>query len=206
MRMLWVACALLFLQSPPFQILTTHLPLPRPGQPYVVQLQVEGGTPPYTWSADRLPPGLRLDPATGEIRGRVQGRFTFLARVADSASPPREITRLLTTSPGPPIDLHWTRATAVAGDRLQGGVTVVNGIGRDADFTVVVVAVNETGKAFTLAYGHQTLPPESQAMALLFDVSEPPGRYTLHADAVAEIAASGEIFRNRLEMPGLVVP
>jgi hypothetical protein len=39
------------------------------GQPFTLQLAATGGRAPYTWSAEGLPSGLTLDPATGAISG-----------------------------------------------------------------------------------------------------------------------------------------
>lgn len=49
-------------------ITTTTLPNGVVGQPYSVQCNVTGGTPPYTWSATNLPPGLSIS-ADGLISG-----------------------------------------------------------------------------------------------------------------------------------------
>jgi len=55
---------------PPALILVTgSLPAGVSGEPYEAQLEGEGGTPPYRWSASGLPPGLSIDPASGKISG-----------------------------------------------------------------------------------------------------------------------------------------
>lgn len=56
-------------------------------EPFSASLEASGGAPPYTWSANGLPDGLVIDPATGEISGspRVAGTFPFTVRIADSA-------------------------------------------------------------------------------------------------------------------------
>lgn len=206
--------ALLLWQTPLFQIRTTHLPLQVAGQPYRVQLQAEGGTPPYQWTAlnPGLPPGLQLDAATGLISGALPSArpFSVLVEVADSATPPLQITRLLRTSAGPPITLRWSQpltvSSAGAGGRLSGAVTVGNGLGAAASLTVIVTAVNANGKAFALRYDHETLAPKAATSALAFSVALPPGQYVVHVDAAAEVAASGAVYRNRLQQSGLTVP
>jgi hypothetical protein len=70
---------------------------------------------------------------------------------------------------------------------------------------VIVVAVNEIGKAFALRYEHLTLPKGAETPDLKFDSSLPLGQYTLHADAVGEVPAKNAIYRDRREIPGLVI-
>lgn len=61
------------------------------GIPYSATLSATGGTAPYTWSVlpqgGSLPPGLKLDPGTGNLTGipTASGSYQFLAGVADDA-------------------------------------------------------------------------------------------------------------------------
>lgn len=77
---------------PPLAIVTDYLPPASRGHLYRIQLTAVGGTPPYFWSLTdgALPPGLELDPATGQIAGipSQEGDFGFTIRVEDSATPP----------------------------------------------------------------------------------------------------------------------
>jgi len=54
---------------PTLVLFTGSLPAGVAGVPYEAQLEAEGGTPPYKWSASGLPPGLSIDPASGKISG-----------------------------------------------------------------------------------------------------------------------------------------
>lgn len=70
-------------------ITTLSLPAGVKGRPYAVDLEATGGTPGYTWSiaAGSLPPGLRLDVATGRITGvpTAGGQFEVTIAVRDAA-------------------------------------------------------------------------------------------------------------------------
>jgi large repetitive protein len=60
------------------------------GKAYSQAIAVSAGTPPYRFSvsAGALPPGLKLDPATGAIRGAPSqaGAFNFTVKVVDAAN------------------------------------------------------------------------------------------------------------------------
>lgn len=199
----------------PFAILSTHLPLPERGRPYRVQLEAAGGVAPYHWSVaeGRLPAGLRLE-ADGEIVGRAESSagFSVLVRVEDSGQPPLVETRLLPAAKAAPIELRWTAEPEVhaaggagSGGQLAGAVEVANHAAEAAEMTLLVVAVNQDGKAFALYYFHQPLRQEEGSGPLGFDVFVPPGAYRVHVDAVAEVRP-GVIYRSRLMQGGLEVP
>ncbi len=71
-------------------ITTTSLPGATVGVPYSTTLAASGGATPYTWSVARgaLPPGLRLDSASGVISGTptAAGTSSFTAQVTDAAA------------------------------------------------------------------------------------------------------------------------
>jgi hypothetical protein len=71
----------------PLSITTTSVPYGTRGVSYSHQIQATGGTPPYTWSATGLAPGLSIDPSTGLISGvpTAGGTFYFAVTVRDSA-------------------------------------------------------------------------------------------------------------------------
>lgn len=62
----------------------------RVGERYRLEVPSWGGEPPLEWTVDsgQLPPGLRLNPATGEITGTptLAGTWTFRVRVTGSAT------------------------------------------------------------------------------------------------------------------------
>jgi hypothetical protein len=65
--------------------------------------------------------------------------------------------------------------------------------------TVVVVAVNEINKAFTLGYQHFSIAPGATSPVIPFGMQLPPGRYRVRADAVGEVAPKNLIYRSALE-------
>lgn len=71
------------------EILNEGLPMGFENEPYYADLEAWGGTPPYTWSihSGSLPPGLSLNPSTGEITGTPTqtGYWTVCIRLTDSA-------------------------------------------------------------------------------------------------------------------------
>jgi putative Ig domain-containing protein len=202
-----------FAQTPPsgrpFQIVTSNLPPPEIGVEYKAEIRVVGGKPPYQWTIlqQSLPRGLTLDSARGVIFGTSQSdaQFSVLVQVADSSEPPLTITKLIVSNPGPLLAIRWTDRPHISLDHMAGAVRVKNGSKDDVDLVVIVVAVNEYGKAFALRYERLTVPRGAETPDLKFDSSLPLGQYTLHADAVGEVAAKNAIYRDRRELPGFVV-
>jgi hypothetical protein len=84
-------------------------------------------------------------------------------------------------------------------------VRVSNGSKDNYDVTVIVVAVNQFGKAFALRYEHLSLAPQTETPDLSFNSTLPLGSYTVHVDAVAEVPSKGEIYRQRLEQEGIAI-
>ena len=195
--------------SRPFQIVTRNLPMPEAHKRYVVELKAVGGQPPYHWSilGSPLPPGLTLDSERGVILGTAQfsSGYSVLVQVADSSQPPRVVSKLLVASASAPLTVTWATAPQVSGTNISGAARVSNGTKDDVNLTIIVVAVNEIGKAFALRYEHLILAKGMETPDLTFEVSLPMGRYTLHADAVGEVPEKNAIYRDRRELEGLLV-
>lgn len=213
---MWAAMVSLALAAQvavPFEILTTHLPEPRKGEAYKVQLQASGGQAPYTWKLlqGSLPEGLRMD-ASGVIAGRAESShgFALLVEVRDAEHPPLVETRLLPTAAEAPIALRWAEAPSAGASGENSGGQVSGAVQADyngddpAKLTVFAVAVNQDGKAFSLRYDQRQVHHGETTGALAFDVFLPPGHYRVQVDGVAEVR-SGVVYRARLAQAELDV-
>jgi subtilisin family serine protease len=85
---------------PPVKIRTNGLKNPRVGRIYSVTLGATGGKSPYSWSilSGSLPPGLHLNPSTGEIAGvpTSSGSFNLVFQVTDPLGGQAQRTLTLT--------------------------------------------------------------------------------------------------------------
>ena len=87
-------------------VTTTSLPDGQTGLPYSQNLVATGGTLPYTWkvTGGRLPPGMVLNPSTGQLNGTPTniGSSVITFTVTDSGSPAQTATVALTLTIAPP--------------------------------------------------------------------------------------------------------
>ncbi len=190
--------------APPLSITSNSLPSAERRHEYHAELKASGGVPPYHWgiSAGKLPEGLELDPTTGIISGvpKERGDFRVAFTVTDSGEPPQRVERELILALAETLLLEWGTYPRVAADQIAGSVDVENGSKDDFDQTVIILAVNEYGKAFTLGYRHFALKAKADE-EITFGSTLPRGTYVVHADAIAEVESKGAIYRNRLETP-----
>ena len=86
----------------PVQVGTTTLPNARRTRYYDRTLQATGGSGTFVWAvtAGQLPPGVRLDPATGRLTGKARRRgiYSFTVRAADAQNAASSATRGLTVT------------------------------------------------------------------------------------------------------------
>jgi hypothetical protein len=145
---------------------------------------------------------LELD-ETGNISGTPiqSGEFRFTVAASDSELPARKVSRDFTLRVISPLELAWGNFPGVEGNVIKGSVKVSNASKDDFDLTVIVVAVNEIGKAFALGYQRFSLKQAVADFEIPFSSSLPQGSYVVHADAVAEIPAKDAIYRRRLQTP-----
>ena len=105
------------------------------GTSYSQRLAAAGGVQPYTWSVNSgsLPPGLSLDPATGEITGvpTAAGTFDFYVKVADSDI--ESYSTSMSIKIYTPVTITTTTlASGYAGEAYTGSVSATGGAGNYA--------------------------------------------------------------------------
>jgi hypothetical protein len=170
-------------------------------EPYSHSLEVSGGIRPYRWSlvSGSLPHGLELRD-DGEIQGMVDDSAAaeLTLSVGDNNSPPQREQKKFTLRVETPLVTEWDRTTRVNGQRIDGSIKVSNRTGRDFDLTVIVLAVNEIGRAVAIGYQHFPLKKQTRYLQIPFGDSVSRGDYTVNVDVVGEEPISDRIFRARL--------
>jgi hypothetical protein len=171
------------------------------GRSFSFPLAATGGAAPYSWRLvdGQLPPGLKVQAHPGAISGvpATAGEYRFTVAVADSSAPRLQVQRVMTISVIAGLTIDWKQYPNVQGAILSGSVVVTNQTGQDFDLTVVVVAVNDIGRATTLGYQHFTLAGEQPSPVVPFSSSPGLGTYVVHADAIAHRPGSHHIYRAR---------
>ncbi len=130
----------------PFEITTSSLPDVAVGAPYWVQLEARGGRQPYSnWRlvAGQLPPGLSINPSSGEISGypTAGGTYSFTVAVDDGSSPAQTVQKGLSITVKVAA---WTVMVYINGDNNleEAGITDINEMeesgGSTSDVNIVV--------------------------------------------------------------------
>lgn len=187
--------------APPLEVRTTSLPKAYLQKSYEARLEASGGVAPLKWELTEgsLPEGLILG-GDGSISGvpRKAGEFRFTATVRDSGNPPYQRQQQLSLLVQAPLFADWGRYPKVSGQRLEGSILVSNHTEQNFDLTVIVLAVNDTGRATAIGYQHFTLKKNSDQVEIPFGDNLPRGAYQLNVDAVAEVPTTDSIYRQRL--------
>jgi Putative Ig domain len=164
------------------------------------KIAVSGGSQPYTWQLveGRLPPGLRLNAGSGTVSGvpSAVGSYSFTVGVTDSGVPALRTQRTFTITVNAALTVEWKEPPAVHGQMLDGSVVVTNLGEQDVTLTVIVMGVNDIGRATALGYQEFALKSGAQKV-IPFGSSPGSGMYVVHADAVAEAARTSVIYRAR---------
>jgi hypothetical protein len=185
----------------PVVIQTTTLPKGYLKQHYETRLEAHGGITPLRWEMTEgaLPAGIVLG-HDGILSGAPAetGEFKFTVTVTDSGRPAVQRNQQLVLTVVAPLFAQWGRYPKVKGQRLEGSIIVSNQTEQDFDLTVIVMAVNETGRATAIGYQRFALKKSDAGTEVPFGENLPEGSYELNADAVAEVAATNSIYRARL--------
>lgn len=169
------------------------------GQNYAVPVVVTGGTQPYVWrlAQGELPPGLKLHPHKGTITGvpSVAGDYRFTVAIGDASIPKMHAQIDITIHIIAGLIVDWQEPPGIHGDRISGSALVTNQTPEEFDLTVVIVAVNEIGRATALGYQHFKLEANSASPVIPFGSSPGLGTYYVRVDAVAHHPAKHRIYR-----------
>src|ERR1700676_1535290 len=180
---------------------TTTLPKAYLHQPYHVEMQAEGGITPRKWQVihGSLPPGVVLG-VDGVLNGvpTQTGVFSFSVKITDSDIPPHQITKDFTLLVVTPLLVRWSQVPKISGHRVDGSIKVSDQTGDDFNLTMIVLAVNENGRATAIGYQHFPLKKNTLDFEIPFGENLPQGSYNVNVDVVAEVAATNNIFRGRL--------
>jgi hypothetical protein len=190
--------------APPLAIVEDSLPALCAGVEIHSPLHATGGVPPYHWSVPTsdLPEGMVLT-ADGFLSGRPTkpGAFAPTITVEDSSRPAHTTNKTFRALVTAPLLLDWLRPPLIHSNRIDGAVQVSNGSKEDFDLTVIIVSVNDVGRATALGYQHFNLKAGATNIQIPFGETLPPGAYVVRADAVAEIPAKNSILRQHLQTP-----
>ena len=185
----------------PISLATASLPKGFLRQPYHFKLEAQGGIAPLKWevTAGSPPPGVELteDGTLSGLPTEVDS-FHFVVTVTDSGKPSSERKQELTLDVVAPLLIEWSRKPKVTGRRVEGAIKVSNQTEQDFDFTLIALAVDETGRATALGYQRFRLKKNTDEFEIAFGENLSPGAYDLHVDAVGEVAATNTIYRSRL--------
>ncbi|MBZ5705325.1 MAG: putative Ig domain-containing protein [Acidobacteriia bacterium] len=185
----------------PLSIRTVNLSKANLRQQYRYRLEAQGGVSPLQWrlTSGSLAPGLALgeDGILSGVPTRA-GEFRFTVTVRDSGKPVYERSQELVLRVVTPLLAEWSEYPKINGQRVEGAIKVSNGTDRDFDLTVIILAVNEIGRATAVGYQHVTLKQETSELAIPFGENLPPGAYEVNVDVVAEVPAIDTIYRARL--------
>ena len=97
-----------------------------------------------------------------------------------------------------PLAADWEKRENVTGQRIDGSIKVSNHTGRDFDLTVIVLAVNDIGRATAIGYQHFPLKKDTRDLEIPFGDTLSRGNYEINVDVVGEEPISNRIFRARL--------
>ena len=159
---------------------------------------------PYHWRVEKgdLPPGLKLED-DGTLQGSPErlGEYRFTISVTDNSRPALAVQREYTLNVAAAMLMQWKKPAHVTGNRIEGSVEVSNTTQDDFDFTFIVLAVNENGRATAIGYQRFPLKQGTTDFEIPFGETVARGSYVVHVDGVGEVAEKNQIHRARLQTP-----
>jgi hypothetical protein len=185
-----------------FAVGTTTLQQVQLRQPYQFELQTQSGVPPFKWTITKgsLPPGLAMSD-NGVISGVAteKGEYPFVVTVTDNTSRKAQTaTQAFVLRVVAPLLAEWSRPPKVTGNKIEGGIRVSNQTGRDFDLTVIVLAINEIGRATAICYQHLTMKKDAADLDIPCEETLPRGAYDVDGTVVAEVIETNTIHKVRL--------
>jgi|SRR5450755_587868 hypothetical protein len=187
--------------GPPLKIKTAESPKGYLQRPYRFEIQADGGITPLKWTltSGALPKGVILA-SDGVLSGvpTQTGEFSFSATVTDSGIPAQHLTQEFHLLVVTPLVVRWSVPPKVNGLRVDGAIKVSNQTGEDFDLTMIVLAVNDHGRATAIGYQHFPLKQNTIDFEIPFGENLTFGSYGVNVDVVGEVAATNSIFRARL--------
>lgn len=186
-------------QNEPLTISVNSLPNAEAGVPYHFNLRARGGVAPYQWglgNGSSLPPGLHLASHSGNLTGtpRQPGEYHFTLTLSDIDAPPSQVQREFKLVVVAGLTVQWKTPPHVSGVWIAGSLIVANHTDQAANLTVIVVAVNQIGRATALGYQHFTIDAQKE-QEIPFGATPGPGAYVVRADAVAHFSTGKTTLR-----------
>ena len=193
-------CLLQAQTASPFEISPQQLPVGTVGQPYSAKVSALNRRGPFQWNVrGDLPPGLQLQRDAGIVNGTPTkgGSYKIVMSVVDLATGESAQREYIIDITGQ-LTVAWKQPATLNLKTISGSVTVSNGAPDTYDLTLIIVAINEVGKAFALGYQRFDLRP-SQHQDVPFGLELPNGKYVVHVDAVGEVPSKDIIRRAALD-------
>ena len=135
-------------------------------------------------SKGKLPPKLQLNTQTDEIVNAptTVGEYAFTLEATDKSQPPQLAQQDFVVQVIAPLTIVWKEGPRVEGNAINGRVAVSNYTSDTFDLTVIIVAVNEIGRATALGYQKLDLASGLVDFEIPFGSTLPIGKYVVHAD------------------------
>lgn len=180
------------------------------GQQYVLALTATGGAAPYSWQLEsgELPPGCRLTRHSGKVIGvpGAPGDYRFTIAVRDSNIPQMQVQRAFTIHVIQGLTIEWKEPPRVHGNEIRGSAIIANQTPHEVVVTLIVVAVNQIGRATALGYQHFRIAAGATSPIIPFGSGPGLGTYYVRADVVAHWAGHhGHTYRISKQESGLKV-